>query len=49
MRDALNDELFELEKIHIDHNEFDMLMKKLPREKHEFCRSAAGMTSSSTS
>ncbi|RVX19730.1 Aromatic aminotransferase ISS1 [Vitis vinifera] len=35
MRDALNDNLFELEKIHTDHNDSDMLTKSLPREKLE--------------
>ena len=47
LRDALNDELFELEKIHTDHNGFDMLSKNLPRSKLEFCRSTVGMKSSS--
>lgn len=35
MRDALNDDLFEFEKIHTDHNGSDMLTKNLPREKLE--------------
>ena len=48
LRDALNDNLFELKKIHTDHNGFDMLTKTLPREKLEVCRSIAGMASSST-
>ncbi|TYK18300.1 Retrovirus-related Pol polyprotein from transposon TNT 1-94 [Cucumis melo var. makuwa] len=48
LRDALNDELFELEKIHTDCNESDMLTKNLPRTKLEFCRSIVGMTSSSS-
>ncbi|RVW22382.1 Retrovirus-related Pol polyprotein from transposon TNT 1-94 [Vitis vinifera] len=42
MRDALNDNLFELEKIHTDHNGSDMLTKSLPREKLEVCCSIAG-------
>lgn len=37
MRDVFNDELFELEKIHTDHNESNMLTKNLLREKLEFC------------
>ena len=48
LRDALNDNLFELEKIHTDHNGSDMLTKTLPREKLEVCRLIAGMASSST-
>ena len=48
MRDALNDELFELEKIHTDHNGSNMLTKNLPRKKLELCRFATGMASSST-
>ena len=48
LRDALNDELFELEKIHTDHNGSDMLTRNLPRSKFEFCRSIVGMTSSSS-
>ena len=44
MSDALNDELFKLDKIHIDHNGFGTLMKHLPREKLEFCCFAAKMT-----
>ncbi|KAA0051094.1 Retrovirus-related Pol polyprotein from transposon TNT 1-94 [Cucumis melo var. makuwa] len=48
LRDALNGELFELEKTHTDHNGFDMLIKNLPRSKLELCRSTVGMTSSSS-
>ena len=47
MRDALNDNLFELEKIHTDHNDSDMLTKSLPREKLEVCCSIVGMASPS--
>ncbi|RVW60672.1 Retrovirus-related Pol polyprotein from transposon TNT 1-94 [Vitis vinifera] len=47
MRDALNDNLFELEKIHIDHNGSDMLTKSLPKEKLEVCCSIAEMASPS--
>ncbi|KAL6323545.1 hypothetical protein AAG906_039125 [Vitis piasezkii] len=43
MRDALNDNLFEIEKIHIDNNDSDMLTKTLPREKLGVCYSIAGM------
>ena len=48
MRDAFNDNLFELEKIHTDHNGSDMLTKSLLREKLEVCCSIAGMVSPST-
>ena len=48
LRDALNDNLFELEKIHTDHNGSDMLTKTLPKEKLEVCHSIVGMVSSST-
>ena len=47
MRDALNDNLFELEKIHTNHNGSDMLTKSLPREKLEVCCSIVGMASPS--
>ena len=48
MIDALNDNLFEIEKIHTDHNGSDMLTKSLPREKLRVCCSIAGMVSPST-
>ncbi|WJZ81333.1 hypothetical protein VitviT2T_001181 [Vitis vinifera] len=48
MRDALNDNLFELEKIHTDHNGSDMLTKSLPREKLKVCCLIARMASPST-
>ena len=48
MRYALNDNLFELEKIHIDHNDLDMLTKSLLREKLEVCCSIVGMVNLST-
>ena len=48
IRDAINDKLFELEKIHTDHNGSDMLTKALPREKLEACSSVAGMANPST-
>ena len=47
MRNALNDNLFELENIHTDHNDSNMLMKSLPREKLEVCCSIVGMASPS--
>ena len=48
MRDALNDNLFEIEKIHTDNNGSDMLTKTLPREKLGVCCSIVGMVSPST-
>ena len=48
MRDALNDNLFEIEKIHTDNNGSDMLTKTLPREKLGVCYFIAGMVSPST-
>ncbi|KAL6335765.1 hypothetical protein AAG906_039528 [Vitis piasezkii] len=48
MRDALNDNLFELEKIHTDHYGSDMLTKSLPKEKLEVCCSITEMASPST-
>ena len=44
MRDALNDNLFEIEKIHTDHNGSDMLTKSLPWEKLGVCCSIARMS-----
>ena len=40
---ALEEKLFEVEKIHTDDNPSDMLTKVVIVDKHEFCRSAAGM------
>lgn len=48
IRDTLNNELLELEKIHTDDNGSDMLTKGLPREKLEVCRLIAGMADPST-
>ena len=48
IRDAINDKLFELEKIHTDHNGSNMLTKALPREKLEACSSVVGMANPST-
>ncbi|RVW31737.1 Retrovirus-related Pol polyprotein from transposon TNT 1-94 [Vitis vinifera] len=46
MRDALNDNFFEIEKIHTDNNGSDMLTKTLPMEKLGVCCFIAGMISS---
>ena len=40
---ALEEKLFEVEKIHTDDNPSDMLTKVVIVDKHEFCRSAVGM------
>ncbi|KAL6329151.1 hypothetical protein AAG906_011604 [Vitis piasezkii] len=48
MRDALNDNLFEIEKIYTKNNGSDMLTKTLPREKLGVFCSIAGMVSPST-
>ena len=48
IRETLNDKLLELEKIHIDDNGSDMLMKALAREKLETCRLIAKMANPST-
>ena len=48
MRDALNDNLYEIEKKHTDHNGSDMLMKSLPREKLGVCYCITRMVSPST-
>ncbi|RVW62633.1 Retrovirus-related Pol polyprotein from transposon TNT 1-94 [Vitis vinifera] len=49
MRDALNDNLFEIEKIRTDNNGSDMLTKTLPREKLGVCCSIARMSVNSAS
>ncbi|CAL1406718.1 unnamed protein product [Linum trigynum] len=46
IRDVLEMKQLQLEKIHTDENGSDMCTKTLPREKFEFCRSAAGMMNS---
>lgn len=46
IREHLNDKLLELEKIHIDYNSFDMLVKIVTRDKLETCCSIVGMVSS---
>ena len=43
IRMALEEKLFEVEKIHTDDNPSDMLTKVVIVDKHEFCRSATGM------
>ena len=48
IRDALDDKLLELEKVHTDDNGADMLTKSLPRDKFETCCLIAGLASSST-
>ena len=48
IRDVLDDELIELEKIHTDNNGSDMMTKALSKDKFETCRSIAGMTTTST-
>jgi len=40
---ALEEKLFEVEKIHTNDNPSDMLTKVVIVDKHEFCRSAVGM------
>ncbi|CAN1245512.1 Retrovirus-related Pol polyprotein from transposon TNT 1-94 [Linum grandiflorum] len=44
IRDVVESKQLQLEKIHTDENGSDMCTKSLPREKFEYCRSAAGMT-----
>ena len=48
MRDALNDNLFEIEKIDTNHNGSNMLTKSLPKENLGVCCSITRMVSSST-
>ena len=48
MRDSLNDNLFEIEKIHTDNNGSDMLTKSLPWEKLGVSCSIVRMVSPST-
>lgn len=47
IKDALNDKLHELEKVHIGHNDFDMFMKTLSKNKLKGCCSIVRMTNSS--
>ena len=48
IRDAIEDGLFELDKVHTDDNGSDMLTKPLAREKLKVCCSIAGMANSSS-
>ncbi|KAJ9560716.1 hypothetical protein OSB04_005876 [Centaurea solstitialis] len=48
IRDALEDKMFELEKVHTDDNGSDMLTKALASEKLNICCSIAGMANSSS-
>ena len=48
IRDAIEDGLFELDKVHTDDNGSDTLTKPLAREKLKVCCSIAGMANSSS-
>nr|GEW67203.1 pyruvate dehydrogenase E1 component subunit beta-1, mitochondrial-like isoform X2 [Tanacetum cinerariifolium] len=48
IRDAIEDGMFELNKVHTDDNAFDMLTKAVAREKLKICCSFAGMANSSS-
>jgi hypothetical protein len=43
IRDALDEKLIHIEKIHTDDNGLDMMTKSLPMQKLEICRIAAGL------
>ncbi|CAN0919975.1 Retrovirus-related Pol polyprotein from transposon TNT 1-94 [Linum grandiflorum] len=43
IRDALEEKLLELDKVHTDDNGSDMMTKSLPSEKLVFCRKEAGL------
>ena len=45
LRLVIEQQSFELEKIHIDENPVDMLTKVVSREKLKFCVELAGMNS----
>ncbi|GJT64754.1 hypothetical protein Tco_1016234 [Tanacetum coccineum] len=47
IRDAIEDGMFELNKVHTDDNASDMLTKAVAREKLKICCSFAGMANSS--
>nr|GEW15332.1 hypothetical protein [Tanacetum cinerariifolium] len=47
-RDAIEDGMFELNKVHTDDNASDMLTKAVAREKLKICCSFAGMANSSS-
>lgn len=44
IRDALENRLMHIKKIDTRQNPSDMMTKPLPKEKHDFCRKKAGMT-----
>ncbi|GJX83280.1 putative RNA-directed DNA polymerase [Tanacetum coccineum] len=48
IRDAIEDGMFELNKVHTDDNASDMLTKAVAREKLKVCCSIAGMANSSS-
>ncbi|GJR20718.1 putative RNA-directed DNA polymerase [Tanacetum coccineum] len=48
IRDAIEDGMFELNKVHTDDNASDMLTKVVAREKLKVCCSIAGMANSSS-
>jgi hypothetical protein len=48
IRDAIEDKMFELDKVHTDDNGSDMLTKVLASEKLKICCSIAGMANSSS-
>ena len=48
IRNVLDMKLLQLEKIHTDDNGLDMMTKALSRDKHEKCRSLAGLMEPST-
>ncbi|GKA51739.1 retrovirus-related pol polyprotein from transposon TNT 1-94 [Tanacetum coccineum] len=48
IRDAIEDGMFELNKVHTDDNPSDMLTKAVAREKLKICCSFAGMANSSS-
>ena len=42
----LDEKLLQFEKVHTDENGSDMMTKSLSKEKHDFCRSKAGLMES---
>ncbi|GKV11932.1 hypothetical protein SLEP1_g23145 [Rubroshorea leprosula] len=43
IRDAIEEKVLDVEKVHTDDNSSDMMTKSLVRSKFEFCRSQAGL------
>jgi len=43
IRDVLENKLLQIEKIHTNENEADMMTKPLPKEKIEFCKQSVGL------